>query len=186
MKTIDEIIETIFTYYEKHGKNDYIGEEVTQIEHMVQGAMFAENDGCSKEIVISVFLHDIGHLLVDENNELMSNYGVKNHEKLGRIMLEKLGIPEPIPKLVENHVKAKRYLVFKNENYNLSDASKKTLDFQGGKMTKEEVCEFEKDDLFEMSLLVRKYDERSKVKGMKINDLDYYRSYIRNFLKQTK
>lgn len=186
MKSVDKIIEKIFNYYENYGQNNYIGEDITQLEHMIQGAMLAEKEGCSKEIVIAVFLHDIGHLLVDENNQLMLNYGVKKHETLGRNMLESLGIPDPIPKLVENHVKAKRYLLFKNDNYNLSNASKESLKFQGGKMSEDEAREFESDELFEMSLLVRKFDERSKIKGVKINSLDYYRDYILTFLKQNK
>ena len=49
---IIENVNKIFYYYHKYGASDYIGEPVTQIEHMTQGAMFAEQDGKRPEIVI--------------------------------------------------------------------------------------------------------------------------------------
>lgn len=184
MQEIFGKVNKIFSYYEKYGSSDYIGEPVTQIEHMTQGAMFAELDHQKPEIVIAMFLHDIGHLLVEDNPELMGDLGVANHEKIGRKFLEDLGVPYPIPNLVENHVKVKRYLVAINPSYyeKLSDASKKTLEYQGGPMNKDEVQEFVKDPLFKDSLLVRSYDEKSKVKDMKIKSLEYYKNYIIRFL----
>lgn len=41
------------------------------------------------------------------------NYGPKNHEKLGANFLRNLKVPESICEIVEKHVLAKRYLVFK-------------------------------------------------------------------------
>jgi 2-amino-1-hydroxyethylphosphonate dioxygenase (glycine-forming) len=183
--SIQNIVDKIFYYYDTYGQGDYIGEPVTQIEHMTQGAMFAEQEGKSPEIILTMFLHDIGHLLLDDSNlEKMGDLGIQNHESKGRKFLEELGIPYPIPNLVENHVITKRYLVSKYPEYyvKLSDASKQTLVYQGGKMTEEELEKFEKDPLFEDSLLVRSYDERSKVENMKINSLDYYRGFLSAYL----
>ena len=100
-----------------YGKYDYIGEDVSQIEHMIQAAMIAEEEKQSTDVILACFLHDIGHLLVEDNPNMMGELGVENHETLGRKFLEELGIPEPIPELVENHVKVKRYLVGKNQEY---------------------------------------------------------------------
>lgn len=183
--SVQNIVDKIFYYYNTYGQGDYIGEPVTQIEHMIQGAMFAEQEGKSTEIILTMFLHDIGHLLLDDSNlEKMGDLGIQNHESKGRKFLEDLGIPYPIPNLVENHVITKRYLVSKYPEYyeKLSDASKQTLVYQGGKMTEEELEKFEKDPLFEDSLLVRSYDERSKVENMKINSLDYYRGFLSAYL----
>ena len=187
--SVKDRVDTIFSYYEKYGDHDYIGEPVTQIEHMVQAAMFAEHDRRSKELVIALFLHDIGHLLEfdsSDEKEKMGDLGVMNHETKGKIFLQRLGIPYPIPNLVENHVKVKRYLVGKNNKYyeNLSEASKKTLTYQGGPMTEEEIIEFEKDPLFTQSLLIRDYDDMAKVPDVTIKSLDYYRGYITSFLSQ--
>ena len=93
-------------------------------------------------------------------------------------------IKYPIPELVENHVKAKKYLVYKDPKYkeNLSDASKKTLEFQGGAMTEKEAREFEQDGLFELSLKLRSYDDKAKVENKKIKSLDYYREMCLEYL----
>ncbi len=37
-KNVDEV----FELYERHGQADYIGEPVSQVEHMVQAAQLAE------------------------------------------------------------------------------------------------------------------------------------------------
>jgi len=181
---VSDAIDRIFYYYENFGDSDYIGEPVTQIEHMVQGAMLAEEEGKSPEIILTMFLHDIGHLLLENENEKMGELGVLHHESKGRKFLEELGIPQPIPELVENHVKVKRYLVGKNPEYymKLSDASKQTLGYQGGPMSTQEITTFEKDPLFEDSLLVRSYDERSKEENKKIYSLDYYRNFLTQYL----
>merc|ERR1711985_138402 len=61
------------------------------------------------------------------------------------------GFHEKIPHLVEGHVLAKRYLVSADETYaaNLSKASTRTLAYQGGKMTAEEMKIFEQVPGFE-------------------------------------
>ena len=185
--SVKEAVDKIFYYYENFGERDYIGEPVTQIEHMVQGAMFAEQDRRKPEIILAMFLHDIGHLLeleLEDSKEKMGDLGVMNHEGKGRKFLENMGVPYPIPNLVENHVKVKRYLVGKNPEYyqKLSDASKQTLVYQGGPMYSEEIESFETDPLFSDSLLVREYDEMSKVPNIKFKSLDFYRGFLTSYL----
>ena len=55
--------------------------------------------------------------------------------------LKNINMNEKVCKLVNGHVNAKKYLVTTNNEYynKLSHASKKTLEYQGGKMTKKEV-----------------------------------------------
>lgn len=186
--TIDDTVKQIMYYYEKYGSNDYIGENITQVEHMTQGAMMAEDDGRSREFILAVFLHDIGHILIDDNYETMDNFGIKNHESKGRIFLEKLGIPYPIPNLVENHVKTKRYLISKNSDYydKFSEASKQTLKYQGGKMSENEMKNFELEPLFEDSLAVRYYDEKSKLTDIKLKPLSYYKELLTTHLQENE
>ena len=108
MNIDNQKIAKIFNLYHKHGREDYIGEPVSQIEHMVQAAMLAEKDHQPDEIILSAFFHDIGHLVGLENKDCqtMGNVGINNHEKLGANFLKELNIPEPIPYLVEKHVNA--------------------------------------------------------------------------------
>ncbi len=52
---IDQIIDTVFSLYERYGKADYIGEPVSQIEHMSQAAALAQNEGYDDEVILAVF-----------------------------------------------------------------------------------------------------------------------------------
>jgi predicted HD phosphohydrolase len=189
-KRITSIIDDIFKFYYKNGNNDYIGEGVTQLEHMTQSAMIAESENQPLEVILAAFFHDLGHILEDyrdlENStvETMGEFGVKDHEKVGADYLRSKGINYPIPELVENHVKAKRYLTYKYPEYynNLSDGSKNTLRYQGGPMSEVEASLFENDPLFKTSLKMREYDERSKEQNIQLNNLTYYENLLRRYL----
>src|ERR1700733_6043886 len=57
-----KITEEIMHYYEKNGGEEYSGEKLSQLEHMVQAAQLAEEQGQDEEVILAAFLHDIGHL----------------------------------------------------------------------------------------------------------------------------
>jgi 2-amino-1-hydroxyethylphosphonate dioxygenase (glycine-forming) len=81
---VDQVIDEVFDLYEKHGDEDYIGEPVSQLEHMSQSAQLAIDQGCDDEVVLAAFFHDIGHICVMQNEtNSMDGYGVKSHEKVG-------------------------------------------------------------------------------------------------------
>jgi 2-amino-1-hydroxyethylphosphonate dioxygenase (glycine-forming) len=170
-----DTVKEIFLLYEKYGNEDYIGEPVSQIEHMSQSAQFAMDGNYDDEIVLAAFFHDIGHICVSRNKENnMAGFGTKCHEKIGADFLREKGFSERIARLVENHVQAKRYLTFKYPDYyhNLSEASKKTLEYQGGRMTEDEATLFETNPLFHASIQLRKWDEMAKETGQPIINLE--------------
>ena len=182
---VDDIVNEVFDLYELHGCEDYIGEPVSQLEHMSQSAQLALEQGCDDEIVLAAFFHDIGHICVSQNaSNSMDGYGIKRHEKVGADYLRSKGFPERVARLVEGHVQAKRYLTYKHPDYynNLSDASKKTLEFQGGRMSKEEADSFESDSLFDTSILMRKWDELAKETDVPIIDLEDLKDRARKIL----
>ena len=171
-------VELIFGFYEKHGNEDYIGEPVSQLEHMCQSAQLAEGEGFDEEVILAAFFHDLGHLITQgPTTETMGEFGVKRHEQLGADFLRSLGFSEKIAQLVENHVQAKRYLTFRYPDYytKLSDASKQTLIYQGGPMKEEEALKFEKDPLFEVSLRMRTWDEEAKLTDLPLPSLTRYK-----------
>jgi phosphonate degradation associated HDIG domain protein len=178
-------INQVFELYERFGSADYIGEPVSQIEHMTQSAQLAEKEGYDSEVILAAFFHDIGHLL-SQNTEMesMGGYGVKRHEQIGADFLREKGFPERIAKLVENHVQAKRYLTYKYSDYlaKLSEASLKTLEYQGGPMNGEQAKKFEKDPLFEVSLKMRSWDEAAKEVNIPVPDLNIYREMAKEVL----
>ncbi len=173
----DEIIEL----YQKHGGNEYYGEPVTQLQHACQSADLAKQQGCDEEMILAAFLHDIGHICVAEHDvKVMDNYGVMNHEKIGAAFLRNRKFSERLIELVQAHVSAKRYLMFKDETYynRLSEASKKTLEFQGGKMSRDEAFIFEGNPLFDEMIAMRRIDELAKDETINAGDLQYYHQLI--------
>lgn len=183
------VIKEIIDLFSKYGANDYIGETITQTEHMTQAAMFAEEDKADLEVVVAAMLHDIGHLLEIQNKSAqMSNLGVVNHEIVGRDYLLSKGFTVRTANLVGNHVKAKRYLVTKYPDYyeKLSEASKQTLKHQNGLMSKEEMENFESDPLFEDSLKIRGYDDKAKIVGYEVNSVKYCKQLLKSYFNVEK
>lgn len=163
--------------FAQSGQDAYFGEPVTQLEHALQCAQLAEQAGADRETIVAAFLHDIGHLLPPERaGGYMDGYGTVDHERLGADYLRELGFPEKVAQLIENHVNAKRYLVFRNPDYfaRLSEASLRTLEFQGGPMTADEAAAFEAHPYFRGILQLRGWDEQAKVPGLPTPDMAYY------------
>ena len=171
--------EFLFELLIKQEKAGYIGEQISQLEHAVQAALAAEKTTNDPSIILAALFHDIGHFLPGfENMESMEEYGVKDHDKIGAEFLKNLGFPEKTCQLVGSHVDAKRYLCYKKPDYlnRLSEASKKTLEFQGGPMTKEEAEKFEQSPLFEWFLKIRVWDEMAKEIGISTQRMTHYQT----------
>ena len=185
MQTIPGRAEVIADYmislYTKFGDEDYIGEPVSQLEHMCQCAQLAEDEGENEEIILAGFFHDLGHFCEHlQPVEQMDGLGVVDHEGLGATMLLDKGFSPGIASLVRNHVQAKRYLTYKNPGYyaRLSDASKETLKFQGGVMSPEEAIAFESDPLFSLHIRLRQWDEKAKLENQPVPSLDKFRDMM--------
>jgi phosphonate degradation associated HDIG domain protein len=169
----EQVIAEVFALYERFGDSDYIGEPVSQIEHMSQAAQLAMAEGFDDEVVLAAFFHDIGHICADSAQN-MGGFGVVSHERLGADYLRRAGFSERMARLVEYHVQAKRYLTLKEPGYyeRLSEASRRTLDYQGGVMTPAEAFAFEQDPLCAVSLRMRQWDELAKEMRVPVIDLD--------------
>ena len=190
-----EKISNILYLYTKWGASDYIGESITQVEHGLQCARLASLDprlagydnfiyNC---VIVAALLHDIGHLIGLEDGEMemrvegenSSSLGIVSHECVGAVFLKNLGMPSLVCDLVAGHVPAKRYICTTREGYydSLSDASKHTMQLQGGIMNSEELREFQSGVMPELKIYLREYDDASKKKDMNLSSttkmLDY-------------
>jgi phosphonate degradation associated HDIG domain protein len=184
-----KIADEILTLYKMYGNQDYIGEPVSQIEHMCQCAELAEREDYDYEVILAAFFHDIGHLCEHIMEvDYMEDYGIVDHEKIGADYLKSKGFSKKITKLVASHVEAKRYLTFKYPDYyeQLSDASRSTLNFQGGPMNEKEAKDFEKDELFPLYITLRGWDEKAKTEHVPLPDLERYRTMMIQHLIQHK
>jgi len=157
MQTLADISGLFF----KYGQKPY-GEQVTQLQHAVQVAHLAEQAGASEALVAAALLHDVGHLLY--NDEMAHANLNDRHEALGGQLLERLfglNVAEP----VRLHVLAKRYLCVVDEAYyeGLSAASKHSLELQGGRLsTAAQIQSFEQNPYFEDAVQLRLWDDQGK------------------------
>ncbi|MBI3544740.1 MAG: HD domain-containing protein [Deltaproteobacteria bacterium] len=176
LHTPTDALRDVFAWLERSSSADYIGEPVSQLEHALQCAHFARKAAASDEVVLGALLHDIGHLVAPAEAPQMDGLGVVAHEEIGaRYVLER-GFSPTVAELVRGHVQGKRYLTYKNESYGarLSEASRRTLEFQGGAMTGREAAEFERDPLFKEKVQVRKFDEAAKRTDLDVEPLAFY------------
>jgi phosphonate degradation associated HDIG domain protein len=181
----EAIVNEVFSLYERFGDDDYIGEPVSQLEHMSQAAALAEAEGYDDEVILAAFFHDIGHLCAEAGEaESMDGMGNVDHEKLGADYLIKHGFSQRIASLVNGHVIAKRYLTYKYPEYynKLSDASKATLEFQGGVMSTEEAKVFELNPDAELIIRLRYWDDKAKEINIAIDNLTHLKSLALNHL----
>ena len=182
--TAEAIADEIISLYQMYGNEDYIGEPVSQIEHMCQCAELAEAAGANEATILAAFFHDIGHLcefaFPKDGLQHMDRFGIIDHEKLGGKYLRSKGFSQDIANMVASHVEAKRYLTFKDpEYYNLlSEASKNTLIHQGGIMTKSEALAFESDPLATNYVALRRWDEQAKMINKPLPSLNKYKAIM--------
>jgi predicted HD phosphohydrolase len=171
------IIDQIISNY-SNNKSLYIGEKVTMSEHMIQTAMLAEKTNCSSNLVCSSLLHDYGHFILENPDDLVAKDKDGKHEDVGCEFLEKYFI-EDVLGPIKYHVKAKKYLAREKKYYRLlSEASKISLKLQGGAMNNVEAKKFESNKFFENSIKLRKFDEIAKKSGLKVKPINEYKNLL--------
>lgn len=183
LTTPQAVVEHIYGLFAEKGHRHY-GEDVTELEHALQSATFAERAGEPDVLVVAALLHDYGHLMHDLG-EAIAEAGIDaHHEELGAKQLAKWFPPEVVEP-VRLHVTSKRYLCFKDPAYlaGLSAASVTSLGVQGGPMSAEEANEFERHPHFEHAVRMRHYDDLGKVKGMVTPTLEDFRARVEKFVQ---
>ena len=173
LNIIDQII-FAFT----NNKSLYIGEGLTISEHMIQTAMLAEKNKCSSNLICSSLLHDYGHFVIEDPNQLVNDKIDGNHEAIGANYLKNFFSNEIIEPILL-HVDAKKYLA-RDEKYfnNLSKASKISLKLQGGIMNNEEVKKFEQKRNYKNAIKLRRFDEDAKKQNIKIKKIEDYKELL--------
>ena len=173
MKIIDKIISNFI-----NNKSLYIGEKVTISEHMIQSAMIAEKAKSPKNLICSCLLHDYGHFILENPDQLVKKKIDGKHEDIGYEYLKKF-FKKEVVEPIKYHVLAKRYLARGKKYFNsLSEASKISLKLQGGVLNKKESKEFEKKNFFKHSIKLRKFDEVAKRTDVKMKSIIEYKDLL--------
>ena len=174
MDIVDKIVSNF-----KNNNSLYIGENVTIAEHMIQSAMMAEKSKSNNNLVCACLLHDYGHFILDNPDELVRKKQDGKHEEIGYEYLKKF-FKKEIVEPIKHHVIAKRYLARDKKYFDrLSEASVVSLELQGGILDTKEAKLFENQEFFKEAIMLRKFDEAAKKVGVKIKDIIQYKDLLK-------
>ena len=152
---------------------------MTQLEHALQAATFAERENATPALIAAALLHDVGHLLHDLPHDAPDSGIDDRHETLAAAWLaQRFGPPVVAP--VAMHVAAKRYLCAKEPEYfgKLSEPSIQSLALQGGPMNAAEVKTFESRPHYAAAVRLRRWDDAAKIVGMQTPTLQHFAHYV--------
>jgi gamma-butyrobetaine dioxygenase len=183
--TAGDPVRVIAEHFAVEGASEYLGEPVTQAEHMLQAAALAESAGAGPELVAAALLHDVGHFTGAISGRALMSGQDNRHGDAGADWLAQWfgpGVTEP----VRLHVAAKRYLCAVEPGYfgSLSEASVHTLRVQGGPMGPAETAEFEASAWCTAALRLRRWDDAAKDPAARVPAFGYYQPLLRTLARQ--
>lgn len=179
----DAVADEVVELFAQGGNSRYGGEAVSQLEHGLQAALLAEDEGASSELIVAALLHDIGHLLHNLPDDAPDKGIDDVHERLGAQWLASR-FPTKVLEPVRLHVESKRYLCAVEPGYleALSEPSLQSLYLQGGPMNEEECAEFRMGEHFEACVRLRRWDDLAKIEGLATPPLEHFVTHVRRVL----
>ncbi|MFY7889951.1 MAG: phosphonate degradation HD-domain oxygenase [Spirosomataceae bacterium] len=177
-------VETIITLFREHGDSQYGGEPVSQLEHALQAAHLAVEEGENDSLVAACLLHDIGHLLHELPNDAPEQGIDDLHEDLAGNFLKTLFV-DAVVEPVQLHVASKRYLCTREPSYwsILSEPSIVSLHLQGGPMSESECLSFEQNPYHQDAVRLRRYDDMAKIPNFETRPIEFYEPILKAVLK---
>jgi phosphonate degradation associated HDIG domain protein len=174
------LVERIFELFSLRGSAAYHGESVSQLEHALQAAWLADRQGAPEHLVLAALLHDVGHLLEGQAEDLAEQGIDGGHELAGELFLAS-GFGPEIVEPIRLHVAAKRYLCAVEPAYGdaLSPASRRSLELQGGPMSAGECAEFQANPRHGDAIRLRRWDDQAKIPQLATLDLESYLARLR-------
>lgn len=175
--------DSLLALMQEKGVRRYGLHDVSQLQHALQAALLAEQQGCAPGLIVAALLHDVGHMVHGLGDNPAAEGVDDRHEVLGHAYLAGSFGPE-VTAPVRLHVAAKRYLCATEPDYfdKLSADSVLSLSLQGGPMSAAEVATFRAIPQAEAAVQLRRFDEAAKVKDLPTPPPAYFRSYVERLL----
>lgn len=163
----------------------YGPEKVTQLEHAVQCAALAEEAGHPAHQIVACLLHDLGHLLREDDGEAYLRGEDGMHETVGAAFAARW-LPPAVAEPIRLHVAAKRYLTCVDAGYlgELSPVSVRSLELQGGPFSPAEADAFAALPHAAEAVALRRFDDAAKRQELPLLPLTRFRPYLQACLAQ--
>ncbi len=148
--------------YRTAGAARYGMEAINQEQHALQCGVLAQQAGSPDTLVAAALLHDLGHLLAASLPEEAS--GKDDLHEYRAIPFLRGEFPDAVIEPVRLHVAAKRYLCATEPGYweQLSPASRRSLELQGGVFSPQEAAEFIAQPHAADAVALRRWDDLAK------------------------
>ena len=174
-------IEQLFA---QRGCEQYAGEPVTQLEHALQTALLAQDDGADDELVTVALLHDLGHLLHDLG-ATPTLQGVDDVHQYRALPFLRGLFGDAVLDPIKLHVDAKRYLCATRPGYHeaLSADSKRSLALQGGVFSNEQAGAFLLQPGAPGAVRLRIWDDLAKAQGLETPPLAHFLARARRCVR---
>ncbi|MRT27760.1 phosphonate degradation HD-domain oxygenase [Herbaspirillum sp. CAH-3] len=178
-------LDDIALLFTRHGHTQYTGEPVTQLEHALQSARLAEQEGAAPSLIVASLLHDLGHLLEDLG-QTPTLAGIDDLHQYRVLPFLRGVFDEAVLAPIALHVDAKRYLCATDPDYfaQLSADSVRSLQLQGGIFDVEQAAAFIDRPYAEEAVRLRRWDDRAKTAGLPTPDYAHYAGYFSQCLLQ--
>jgi phosphonate degradation associated HDIG domain protein len=171
--------EFLFETLALRGGAQYGLERVNQLDHALQCAALAEQEGARAPLIVAALFHDIGHLIDTIERDRAKRTADDRHEIKGAAILSRW-FDSDVTEPVRLHVPAKRYLCAVETAYHdgLSRASRRSLELQGAPFHPAAAASFIRQPFAEEAVRLRRWDDRAKATDRDIPRLDHYRHYV--------
>ena len=146
---------------------------VSHLDHALQtAALLARDYPGDPELIAAGLVHDLGHLLPGGSDEQHAAYGAA---------AVRPALGARVAWIVALHVEAKRYLVASEGGYGarLAGDSVHSLGRQGGALSAREAQAFLRFESAGDALVLRRADDRAKLKGLAVEGLDRWVPLLR-------
>lgn len=165
--------------YEGRANRRYGLSAVSQLQHALQSAAMAEQNGEGAAFIAAALLHDVGHMVHALGEDPAAGGVDDRHEQLGAAWLE-LYFPAEVTEPIRLHVPAKRFLVATEPDYaaRLSEDSVRSLALQGGPMSPAEVARFRSEPHHQAAVRLRRIDEAAKNPATTTPPLEHFLGYV--------
>lgn len=172
-------LDDIAQLFTRHGHTQYTGEPVTQLEHALQSALLAEQEGAAPSLIVASLLHDLGHLLEDLG-DTPTLAGIDDLHQYRVLPFLRGVFKESVLAPIALHVDAKRYLCATDPDYvsQLSADSVRSLQLQGGIFDVEQAAAFIDRPYAPDAVRLRRWDDRAKTAGLPTPDYVHFAGYF--------